>query len=148
MTPLPAEDIGIERFKRIAGEAEKYNINLAIENQGNPEYIDFVFKNVQSNKLYFCFDSGHENYYSPNLDLLDLYRDKLIALHLHDNDGTEDVHALPFTGSVNWKKVDEKLNSLKYAGAIALETLNKGFENIKEPVEFLKIALERAKQIG
>ncbi|MBE6013376.1 MAG: sugar phosphate isomerase/epimerase [Lachnospiraceae bacterium] len=148
MTPLPAEDIGIERFKRIAGEAEKYNINLAIENQGNPEYIDFVFKNVQSNKLYFCFDSGHENYYSPNLDLLDLYGDKLIALHLHDNDGTEDVHALPFTGSVNWKKVDEKLNSLKYAGAIALETLNKGFENIKEPVEFLKIALERAKQIG
>ena len=43
MTPLPAEDIGIERFKRIAGEAEKYNINLAIENQGNPEYIDYIF---------------------------------------------------------------------------------------------------------
>ena len=109
--------------------------------------MDLVFKNIQSERLKFCFDSGHEKYYSPQLDLLALYGDKLAALHLHDNDGTEDTHALPFTGKVDWKKVAARLNAIPYSGAIALETLNQGFEYITDPVEFLKIALDRAKRI-
>lgn len=147
ITPLPTSDIGIERFKKIVEKAEKYNINLAIENQGNPEYIDYVFKNIKSEKLCFCFDSGHENFYSPSIDLLELYADKLKALHLHDNNGNEDTHELPFTGNVNWDKISAKLKSIDYQGAIALETLNYGFEKIENPVEFLKIALDRAKQV-
>lgn len=148
MTPLPENSsIGIDRFKRIIESAEKYDINIAIENQGNPEYIDFVFKNIQSEKLHFCFDSGHERYYSPHWNLLKLYGDKLIALHLHDNNGKEDAHALPFTGCVDWDRIANRLKEIPYNGAIALETLNKGFEHISDPVEFLQIALERAKRI-
>ncbi len=147
MTPLPENHIGIDRFKKIVETAERFNVNIAIENQGNPEYIDLVFKNIQSNKLFFCFDSGHENFYSPHLDLLDLYGDKLIALHLHDNNGREDAHALPFTGNVNWKRIVSRLEKINYTGAIALETLNKGFEHIENPVEFLQIALDRAKKV-
>ena len=33
--------------------------------------------------------------------------DKLIALHLHDNDGISDQHLLPFDGTVNWKNIME-----------------------------------------
>lgn len=148
ITPLPQNDIGIDRFKKIIESAEKFNVNIAIENQGNPEYIDLVFKNIQSNRLFFCFDSGHENFYSPHLDLLDLYGDQLIALHLHDNNGTDDTHALPFTGTVDWDRIAIKLEKINYTGAIALETLNKGFEHIENPVEFLRIALDRAKKIS
>ena len=147
ITPLPKNDIGINRFKKIIEVAEKYSVNVAIENQGNPEYIDYVFRNIPSNRLKFCFDSGHENFYSPHLDLLNLYGDKLIALHLHDNNGQEDAHALPFTGNVDWNGIASKLEKINYTGAIALETLNKGFEHIENPVEFLKIALDRAKKV-
>ena len=148
ITPLPQNaNTGLERFRRIIDCAEKNNINIAIENQGNPEYVELVFKNIQSERLKFCFDSGHEKYYSPQLDLLALYGGKLAALHLHDNDGTEDTHALPFTGKVDWKKIADRLNAIPYSGAIALETLNQGFEYITDPVEFLKIALDRAKRI-
>lgn len=147
ITPLPKQNIGLERFKRITDIAEKYNINIAIENQGNPQYIDYVFNEVKSEKLYFCFDSGHEKYYSPQLDLLELYGDKLIALHLHDNDGKDDAHALPFTGVVDWQKISNQLKNLDYQGAIALETLNKGFEHIKDPVAFLTLALQRARAV-
>ncbi len=145
--PLPTTDIGIERFKKITDNAEKYSINLAIENQGNADYIGYIFDRIQSDKLRFCFDSGHEQYYSPHLDLLHLYGDKLIALHLHDNSGDEDAHALPFTGIIDFKKITHKLKEINYKGAIALEILNKGFESIEDPVEFLKIALQRAKLI-
>lgn len=147
ITPLPTSNFGIERFKRIVDNAEKFNINLAIENQGNPEYIDYVFKEIESGKLYFCFDSGHQNYYSPNFDLLNLYGEKLKALHLHDNNGKEDTHALPFTGNIDWNKISTKLKLINYQGDIALEALNKGFENIEDPVEFLTIALDKAKKI-
>lgn len=145
--PLPANSIGIERFKKIVDAAEKFDINVAIENQGNPDYIDYVFRNIESGRLKFCFDSGHEKYYSPDLDLLELYGDKLVALHLHDNNGEEDTHALPFTGVVDWNRIAARLEDINYSGAIALETLNKGFEHIKDPVEFLKIALDRAKRV-
>ncbi len=146
-TPLPTSDIGIERLKRIVGEAEKLNINLAIENIETPKYLEYIFSKIQSEKLGFCFDSGHHNFYSPELNLLDLYGDKLMALHLHDNNGKEDMHALPYSGSIDWKKISSKLIALDYRGAIALETLNKGFEKIKSPLEFLKVAIDRARQI-
>ena len=147
VTPLPQSTVGLERFKRIVARAEKCNINIAIENQGNPEYIDYVFKNIKSDKLRFCFDSGHEKFYCPQIDLLNLYGDRLIALHLHDNNGNEDSHSLPFTGIVDWKKISKQITTKNYAGAIALETLNKGFENIYDPIEFLSIALVKAKSI-
>ena len=147
-TPLPNTTIGLERFKKIIDSAERSNINIAIENQGNPEYIDYVFKNIHSDRLKFCFDSGHEKYYSPELDLINMYGDKLIALHLHDNNGDEDSHALPYTGKIDWHNISLKLKKFNYNGAIALETLNKGFEYVSDPVEFLNIALERAKRIG
>lgn len=145
---FPPNKIGIERFQKIMETAEKFDINIALENQGSPEYLAFVFKNIQSCKLGFCFDSGHANCYSPELDLLELYGRKLMALHLHDNDGKADFHSLPFTGSVDWNKIAGQLNRLHYTGAVALETLNAGFEHVQSPVEFLRIALERARKIA
>ena len=83
----------------------------------------------------------------PDTDLLTLYGDRLMALHLHDNNGKEDWHALPFAGNINWNDVANKLKKIKYKGAISLEVGNKAFEYIKEPSEFLKLALERTAKI-
>lgn len=146
-TPLPVSNIGIERLKRIIDKAENLNINVALENMESPQYLEYIFSNIQSKRLGFCFDSGHHNLYSPNLDLLDLYGDKLMAVHLHDNDRKEDMHALPFAGSINWEGLSKKLKEIDYKGAVALETRNTGFEHIKDAKEFLSIAIERAKNI-
>ena len=146
--PLPENPaLGLERFRRMVDLAERLHVNLAIENQGNPAYVDLVFRQVESDRLRFCYDSGHEHYYAPERDLLADYGDRLIALHLHDNDGTEDAHALPFTGTADWTRIRNRLTEIPYAGAGALETLNKGFEQITDPVEFLRIALERVKRV-
>lgn len=153
ITPLPENPAaGLERFRRMADLAERLGVNLAVENQGNPEYVDLVLGQVSSDRLFFCYDSGHENYYAPARDLLADYGDRLIALHLHDNNGTDDAHALPFTctpetGGVNWKRIRDRLSAIPFTGAVALETLNKGYEQITDPVEFLRLALERAKRI-
>lgn len=147
-TPLPSITVGLDRFKKIVDTAERRGVNIAIENQGNPEYIEYVMRNINSDRLKFCYDSGHEKYYSPELDLISMYGDKLAALHLHDNNGDEDSHALPYTGKIDWDNISLRLKKVNYTGAIALETLNKSFEHISDPVEFLHIALERAGRIG
>ena len=156
MIPLPEDaSLGVERFRRIDDLAEQCGVNVAVENQGNPLYLDLVFDadNRFSDRIGFCFDSGHENFYSPNWHLLShAHGEKLMALHLHDNNGKEDTHALPFTEApegwgVDWTAIRQKLQSMQYKGAVALETLNKGYEHITDPVEFLRLALERAKMI-
>ena len=140
-------DIGLDRFKRIIDIAEKLNINIAIENMSRPEFLSCIFENIDSRRLGFCFDSGHWNVFTPDLDLLTLYGDKLISLHLHDNDGKDDWHSLPFSGNIDWNEIKNKLKENTYKGTIALEVLNKNFEHINEPEKFLELAFERAKRL-
>ena len=146
-TPLPVSNIGIDRLKRIIDKAESLNINIALENMESPQYIEYIFSKVQSNRLGFCFDSRHHNLYSPDLDLLSLYGDKLMALHLNDNDNEKDRNALRFSGNIHWDNLSEKLKAVDYKGTVAFETRNTGFEHIKSADEFLSIAIKKAKAI-
>jgi len=139
--------VGLERLKRIVDAAERLDVNLAIENMCRPEYLNCIFSSIDSKRLGFCFDSGHWNVFMPDIDLLNLYGDRPMALHLHDNNGKEDWHALPFEGNINWRGVAAGLKAHSYRGAIALEVGNKQLEYIKEPEVFLRLAAERAAQI-
>jgi L-ribulose-5-phosphate 3-epimerase len=68
--PPPVNQIGLDRIKRLVETAERMNVNIALENLRRPDYLDFVFSNIQCERLGFCYDSGHENCYSKGTDLL------------------------------------------------------------------------------
>jgi sugar phosphate isomerase/epimerase len=145
---LPVDfTFGIERIKRIVDTADRLNVNVAVENMSRYEYLNCIFENIQSNRLGFCFDSGHCNVFTPGQDLLTQYGDRLMAQHLHDNDGVDDWHSLPFSGNIQWNDIAEKLQANKYNSAIALEIGNKKFEHITKPDDFLKLAAESAERI-
>ena len=143
----PDFTIGIERMKQIVDTAERLNVNIAVENMSRREYLDCIFQNVHSERLGFCFDSGHWNVFTPEHDLLTQYGDKLMALHLHDNDGVDDWHSLPFSGNIGWNDIADKLKAIAYKGAIAFEVGNKKFEHIEKPDKFLKLAFDSAERI-
>jgi len=140
-------NIGLGRLRRIVAVAEQQNINIAIENMCRVEYLESIFSSIASKRLGFCFDSGHWHVFMPDIDLLGLYGDRLMALHLHDNNGEDDWHALPLSGNIDWNRIKLKLKELKYNGAIALEVGNKTFEHIKNPADFLMLAAERARSL-
>lgn len=145
--PPKANMIGINRIRQITERAEQHGVNVALENLRNIENLGYIFDHINSSRLGFCFDSGHQNYRSKNTDLLSMYGDRLMALHLHGNDESADQHRLPFDGNINWDVVMKKLTDINYKGPSALEIMNMGYEHIKEPREFLAIAFERAKRL-
>lgn len=140
--------VGLNRLKKIVDTAEKKGINIAIENLRRPEYFEYIFGNIKSERLKFCFDSGHQNCRTPDYDFLSQYKDKLIAIHLHDNDGKEDQHLLPYDGTTDWGKIMRRLKEIDYKGYISLEAANLGYENLENnPLAFLNIAYGRAKRL-
>ena len=103
-------EVGLRRYREAVEAAEKYGVQLALENSVFPEYVHFLFEHIQSPHLGFCYDSGHENAFTPTENYLEKYGDILIAMHLHDNDGKRDLHTMPLHGTIDWKK---KVGQLK-----------------------------------
>lgn len=149
LTPPPYNKVGLERLKKIVDVAEKNNVNLALENLRFVEYIDFIFQNINSPKLGFCFDSGHNNFFTPGIDILSKYRQHLFALHLDDNMGDADIHMLPFDGTTNWDRIIKTLREIKYNGVLSLEVQQDRHEKYYglSPENYLVLAFERAGRI-
>ena len=101
--------IGVERLKRILNVCEKLDIPLAIENIDYRDVFVKVFENIDNKYLKFCYDSGHNNFIDSYFDYLGKYGEKLVCLHLHDNDGTDDQHTLNKYGNIDWEEVAKKL---------------------------------------
>lgn len=146
--PAPSEK-GLDKIRKLVEFAERKAVNIALENLRRPEYLDFIFSNIHSGRLGFCYDSGHENCYSKGTDLLTQYGSKLMVLHLHDNDGTADQHQIPGEGTIDWNLLARKLKTTGYAGAIALEVTNEfsHYRGKENPEEFLTRAYEAAQTV-
>jgi len=105
--------IGINRLKRVLKVCHQTKIPLAIENlQYNDTFFE-VFKQIDDPYLKFCWDVGHSHFASNDFDFSKIYGNKLVALHLHDNDGTRDMHTLNKYGSNNWHEIAKSLAKLE-----------------------------------
>lgn len=113
------------------------------------EYVDFIFQNINSSKLGFCFDSGHNNFFTPDIDVLSKYKQHIFALHLDDNVGDADIHMLPFDGTTNWDRMIKTLKEIKYNGVLSLEVQQDRHEKYHglSPENYLALAIERAERI-
>ena len=127
----------VDSLEKLLPEAEKLGIMLLIENSfersNSPGEVLYYLSQVSSPNLGVCFDSGHANlmeYYPGKeyskyfggvthawLDTMEYCNDALdqllphiVTCHLHDNDGYSDAHMMPFDGTVDWKKLMDKLS--------------------------------------
>lgn len=112
---LEGEDneIGYERIKRILKVCEKVNVPIAIENTRRKDIFKKTFDSFGSKYLRFCYDSGHNNVFDKEIDYLKEYKDKLECVHLHDNDGVDDLHTLNKYGIIDWEKIAKNLSECK-----------------------------------
>lgn len=145
----PMTSFALTRFSKLLEHAEKMGVNIAFENLDRPEYLDYIFSNINSKRAKFCFDSGHRNCYSKDVNLLSKYSDRLAGVHFHDNRGTRDIHMLPGDGNINWDKVMDGVSKSVYDGPIVLEVYAHMSEIYSKltPEEFLVDAYNRAKKL-
>ena len=142
----PINNLGINRLEKIIYEAENRSVQIAFENLGNLQNLALVLNKFPTKNVGYCYDSCHHINYASNEDLLELYGNRLLALHLHDNGGKHNQHQLPFDGSINWTEVMNKIASTNYHGSTTLEPMNWDYEHL--PIrQFLDMAYQRAKEI-
>lgn len=142
--------LGLDRINRILKVCEKCKVPLAIENlcsDGNLKIVDYLFKNIDNEYLKFCFDSGHNNAYHKHINYLDKYKDKVVALHLHDNDGNTDQHTLNQFGTRDWDKTAKDLSKCDKITTLDYEVMmNVTNSNLSED-ETLKLCYQNAKEL-
>jgi sugar phosphate isomerase/epimerase len=116
-------EIGLQRVKKIIEVCEELDVNLALENVREIVHINYIFENLKSRKLRMCLDFGHLNCFTKNTFEIDFekYRDLIICTHIHDNDGSNDQHRLPFYGNVDYQYIAKELKKIGYQGPLTSE---------------------------
>ena len=143
----PVNELGLKRLEKIIHKAEDKEVQIAFENLENVNNLGMVLNAFQSNYVGFCYDSCHHQNYAPDIDLLNKYGNRLMALHLHDNGGKRNQHQLPFDGNIDWTGVMKKISLTGYQGATTLEPMNWDYEDLSMQ-EFLDCAYQKAKQLN
>ncbi|MBQ9264383.1 MAG: sugar phosphate isomerase/epimerase [Clostridia bacterium] len=108
ITPPPNET-GVRRLSHAVEAAEKYGVNIALENTRFLSYNQYLYDHISSPRLGFCYDCGHANCYTPGQDPFARFGDKMVTMHLHDNHGKEDEHLLIGEGSIDLPFVFRRL---------------------------------------
>lgn len=151
----------LEFFKRIIETARENQVTICLENLyesiggrlvegvcSAPEdaiwYIDSLNEAAGEERFGFCLDTGHLNLVKrPPYETVQRLGRRIKILHLHENDGMDDLHQIPFTfgreagDGFDWEGLLAGLQETGYDGVLSFETfpsMNSFPESVKEDV--------------
>ncbi len=154
-------------YRSLIPICEEYNIKVGIENmfqrdklRGNyiirdacsdvTEFCRYI-DTLDSEYMVACLDIGHVGLPSGNPDAWEfiriLGRDRLQALHVHDNDFTNDQHLIPYCGKIDWEEVAKALGEIDYSGDFTYECIIGNSVRGMTP-EIYPLALSYVEKIG
>jgi sugar phosphate isomerase/epimerase len=134
-------NVNMDFYRRLLPYAEKNKIKIAVENlfQTDPrrkcissdtcsdpnEFIRYI-DTLNSEWVCACLDIGHvaivKHKYEPWDIIRALGKERLGALHVHDNNYREDSHSAPYRGKIDWEHVTQALGEIDYQGDFTYET--------------------------
>lgn len=120
-TPPPITSIGLHRIEHLIRLAEEAHVRLAFENLRIPQHTQYILELYPSSFVGLCYDSGHEHFWTPFIDWLQTYGDRIFAVHLHDNHRHSDAHLIPLDGTINWEQKLAAIAASSYSGSVTLE---------------------------
>lgn len=121
----------------------KLGVGLAFENIfDQPKLRRFGIKALELKQLIdycndpliqACWDVGHGHLtMDEQAEGIRLLGDHIKALHIHDNNGKDDLHLTPFTGSVQWEKV---MHAMYEGGCKADLVFETGFSGMPDALK-------------
>ena len=122
-----------EFFMPLLERAEKYNLNILVENfnkmcvdglywiDNAPDLLEMI-ETVNHPLFHAVWDTGHANMQEmPQDEALRILGGHIRGLHVHDNMGNEDSHLAPFLGTLSMDAVMSGLLDIGYDGYFTFE---------------------------
>jgi sugar phosphate isomerase/epimerase len=149
-TGLKYTDALRKSLDEIESYAKIHGVRIACENSTEVYFdvISQIFADYSPDYIGLCYDSGHGNLDKSGRGLNDLeeFKNRLISVHLHDNDGEGDQHLPPFYGNINWNKLIDIISESAYNKMISME-VSQPNAKINNTKEFLKIVYDNGMKL-
>jgi len=159
----------VEILKSIIDETSGSNVIYAVENHGyignNEQFLDYVFKEVNSSRFGLTLDTGNFYWYGYPLSkvhqLIEKYARFVRHTHLKSlkypetkketqrkpGEGFPEVGVPLYEGDIDFKKVIRLLKEVNYDGDLTIEDESLGNYDQKERKEILKKDVEFIKSL-
>ena len=123
--------------------ARARGVKIAFENLYpiNHETLKQVLARYSPDDVGICYDPGHGNMVGGGIGFLEEVKDRLIVLHLNDNDGSGDQHKLMFSETGDWGRMAQLVATSSYDKPLGMEVVMANMEANDAPT-FLAQAME------
>lgn len=127
-------------LKLLCTFASKYNMCIMIENMPTSDELGYspyeirdIINAVGAENLKFILDTGHAHVSEYEItDFIDVLHDKLYHMHFSDNHGQSDEHLRMGAGTIDFKKVFDKLKEVNYSNLHCMEILFATSDELRE----------------
>lgn len=136
--PEKLEEMNIAFYRSLIPYCKQFGIRVAVENMwqydenrqcivdstcSRPEEFCRYLDRIDSQWIVGCLDIGHVPLVGEDVShmIRCLGRDRLKALHVHDNNLRDDNHALPYTMRIDFAGVTAALREIGYTGDVTFE---------------------------
>ncbi len=160
------DEVNIEFYKKLLPYAKKANVTMCAENlwrwnketdKARPCSCSFsksfnnIIDSVDSKYLKACVDIGHAEMFThmkySARKILEEMKDRVVCLHIHDNEKIHDKHWIPFRGKIDYKDVAKGLKKIKYKGDLVAEISGAGADTYEERLAYWKETYQAMKKI-
>ena len=123
-------EMNLEFFGRLCEIARQHDVVICFENMpwskfslASPEAIARFVKQINSPWFKVCLDTGHclTLGIQPADGVRQIGKELLQVLHVHDNNGLNDFHWLPYNGIGDWAAFTKALQEIGFDGTLSLE---------------------------
>lgn len=118
-----------EEYDPLVEYALNKGVGIAFENMNRgrfsqAEELVAYIDSYHDDRVGACWDTGHANMHykgGDQWDPLHVVGHRLHATHIHDNRAKDDLHLLPYDGTINWPRVVAALRDIQYTGDFVSE---------------------------
>ncbi|MCW4005954.1 MAG: sugar phosphate isomerase/epimerase [Candidatus Bathyarchaeota archaeon] len=116
-------------LKETLSLCKEHDVVLALENVNpmpkdseffylgdNINDFEFLFSQLPSRYLKMCLDTGHAHTAEGVTTYIEKFKDKIVNVHFHDNNGKNDQHLNVGDGTIPWQQVAQAFKNAGFTG--------------------------------
>jgi len=132
--------LNLDSIRKLLRIGEKHDVKIAVENV--PEPFPFLMKSVDDFSRFYnelgeyiglTLDVGHAHLNGQIQSYITHFSNKIVHIHVSDNDGTFDHHLGVGQGTIDWVSFSKAVKGMGYCNIVMLEST----EHVQESLQTL-----------